>query len=118
VIRLASKQAKKSTFERYRLGAVIVKGNRVLATGYNEIRYSKRLRKSNIHAEEAAILKLLKENRLQDLNGSAIYVSRVCPSGRTAMAKPCKTCAELIRSVGLDKVIYTTDSGTTEEYQV
>jgi len=117
MIRIASKQAKKSTFQRHKLGAVIVKGNRVLSTGYNEIRYSRHLQKSNIHAEESAIVKLLKENRLSDLNGSTIYVSRVCPSGRLALSKPCGSCRGLIQSVGISKVVYTTDTGETEEYQ-
>jgi deoxycytidylate deaminase len=117
MIRIASKQARKSTFERNKLGAVIVKGNRVLSTGYNEIRWSSKLRKSSIHAEEAAIVKLLKENRLEDLADASIYISRVCPSGRTGLAKPCHSCEALIKSVGLCKVVYTTDQGTTEEYR-
>jgi deoxycytidylate deaminase len=117
MIRIASKQARKSTFERHKLGAVIVKGNRVLSTGYNEIRWSSKLRKSNIHAEEAAIVKLLKENRLEDLNGSSIYISRVCPSGRLGLSRPCCDCTRLILSVGISKVVYTTDQGTTEEYR-
>lgn len=113
MIRLASKQAKQST-HRHRLGAVIVKGNRVLSSGHNEIRYTKELRKGNVHAEEAAILKLLKAKRLADLAGSDIYVSRVCPSGRLGLSRPCSRCMALIRSVGIDQIHYTTDAQTTE----
>jgi|SRR6266850_6942409 len=118
MIRIASKQARKSPFVRHRLGAVIVKGNRVLSSGYNEIRYDSWLKKSNRHAEEAAIVRLLKENRLSDLNGSTIYVSRVCPSGRLGLAKPCKSCDQLIRSVGISQVVYSTDFEGTEKYSV
>lgn len=118
MLRIASKQANKSTFARHKLGAVIVKGNRVLSSGYNEIRYDSWLKKSNRHAEEAAIVRLLKENRLNDLNGATIFVSRVCPSGRLGLAKPCKSCDELIRSVGITEVVYSTNFGGTEKYCV
>jgi deoxycytidylate deaminase len=110
MIRIASKQAKKST-HRYRLGAVIVKGGRVLSTGYNEIRYSKELQKGSIHAEEAAILKLLKAKRLSDLAGSDLYVSRICASGRLGLSRPCSKCMGLIQSVGISKVFYSNDEG-------
>lgn len=113
MIRLASRQASNST-HRHRLGAVIVKGNRVLSSGHNEIRYSKELRKGTVHAEEAAILKLLKARRLADLAGSEIYVSRICNSGRLGLARPCLSCMALIRSVGIDTIHYTTNEGTVE----
>ncbi len=118
MIRIASKQALNSKFHRHHLGAVIVRGNRVLSTGYNEIRYSKELRKSNIHAEESAIVKLLKARRQNELVGADIYVSRVCPSGRSGLAAPCASCNALIRSVGINRVFYTTDTDTVEEYKV
>lgn len=114
MIRLASRLAKQSPFERHKLGAVIVKGNRVLSTGYNEIRYTKELRKGTLHAEEAAILKLLKAKRLADLHNATMYVSRVCPSGRTGLSAPCSGCMDLIRSVGISQVVYTNNDGTTE----
>lgn len=115
MMRIASKHAEKST-HRHRLGAVIVKGGRVLATGHNEIRYSKELQKGSVHAEEAAILKLLKAKRLSDLAGAELYVSRVCNSGRVGMARPCSNCLSLIQSVGIRKVFYTTDAGETEKF--
>jgi deoxycytidylate deaminase len=117
MIRIASKQAKKSTFERYKLGAVIVKKGRVMSVGYNEIRYNSELRKSNIHAEEAAIMKLLRTKRLEDLAGSTIYVSRIRANGSTGLAKPCGNCDALIKSVGIRAVVYTTSEGTTETYK-
>jgi deoxycytidylate deaminase len=112
MIRIASRQAEKST-HRYKLGAVIVKGGRVLSTGYNEIRYSKELQKGSIHAEEAAILKLLKAKRLSDLAGADLYVSRISHGGYSRLSCPCAGCMALIRAVLIKKVIYTTDDGGT-----
>lgn len=109
MMRLANKQAKQALFERHRHGAVVVKGGRVLSTGFNEIRYTKELRRPTLHAEEAAILKLLKQRRMNDLIGSEIYVSRVKPNGSCGLSKPCANCLNLIRSVGIKRVYYTTD---------
>ena len=117
MFRIASKQAKKSSFMQHRLGAVIVKGNRVLSTGYNAIRYSKELRNSTVHAEEAAILKLLKAKRFEDLAGSTLYVTRFTKGGRIGLAKPCVRCRDLINSVGISKVHYSTDTDSIGEYK-
>lgn len=109
--RIAEKQAKKSPFNRHKLGAVIVKGNRVLSTGYNEIRFSKYTGTNTVHAEESAIIKLLKARRLHDLVGSTLYVTRFTPGGAIALSKPCERCIRLIRSVGISTVLHTTDEG-------
>lgn len=115
MIRIASKQASRASADlRHKLGAVIVKSGRVLSTGCNEIRYSRELKNPTVHAEEAAILKLLKAKRLSDLAGADIYVSRVTTSGNCRLARPCSRCMGLIKSVGLSKVIYTNDVGGTE----
>lgn len=113
-IRLAQKNALKSKFGQHRLGAVIVKGGRVLSTGYNQRRPSAFLKQKTIHAEEHAILKLLKARRLADVAGSSIYVSRFTRGGNVGMACPCQRCMDLIRSVGISRIYYTTDFGTTE----
>jgi len=111
--RIAERTALDSPFEQHRVGAVIVKGGRVLSTGYNEIRWLERLRKTNIHAEEAAILKLLKARRLSSLIGSDIYVTRFTRGGAIGCAKPCANCEALIRSVGIRRVFYSDSTGTT-----
>lgn len=111
--RMAAKTARKSPFEQHRLGAVIVKSGRVLSTGYNELRYTKELQKMSVHAEEAAILKLLKAKRLSDLVGAEIYVTRFTPAGRVGLSKPCARCQELLRSVGIKRVFYTDNLGQT-----
>lgn len=109
MIRLAKKEASKSTYS-YRLGAVITKGHRVLATGYNQISYCPlNSFKNSRHAEMHAILKLLKRpNGLSLLAGASLYITRLNNQGKTAMAKPCKKCMELIISVGIKDIFYTT----------
>lgn len=115
MIRIASKQAKQSSFY-FRLGAVIAKGNRILSTGHNKIGYCELNDfKCSKHAEMDAILKLLrKEKGLSSLSGSTIYISRITPTGKTALAKPCKKCMNLIISVGIKEIIFTTEHNKTE----
>jgi deoxycytidylate deaminase len=114
--RIASKEAAKSQ-HKHRLGAVIVKGERILATGFNQLRPSSRLKTTTLHAEAAAILKLLKEGRLASLAGSEIYVSRFTAGGSIGLARPCSNCLDLCRSVGIRRVHYTTSlaEGTLTE---
>lgn len=113
--RIASKTAKKSPHKQHKLGAVIVKGKRILSCGFNSLRPSRLLDTPHLHAEAAAVLKLLKEKRLSDLSGAEMYVTRFTRGGRIGLARPCLHCSELLASVGISKVYYTTDEETTEE---
>jgi deoxycytidylate deaminase len=110
--RIAEREAMKSDHRQHKLGAVIVKGGNILATGYNQLRPSSILKTPTIHAEAAAILQLLKGKRLADLAGSTMYITRFTRGGAVGLAKPCAHCMALIRSVGISRIIYTTDHGT------
>lgn len=113
MFRLATIQADKSTC-LHKLGAVITKGGRVLSTGYNEIRYAKYTGHGTVHAEEMAIMRLLRNNGMGALSGATIYVMRHLRSGGTGLARPCSRCMGLIQSVGIKRIHYTTNEGTTE----
>jgi deoxycytidylate deaminase len=113
--RLAEKQALKSPFLQHRVGAVVMKGKRVLSTGYNSIRWSSVTRRPTAHAEASAISKLLAAHRLEDLAGSTLFVTRFTRGGVISCARPCSECESLIRAVGIDKVYYTDFDGTTKE---
>ena len=116
MIRLAQKQAQKSIFRRARMGAVVAKGERILSQGCNEIRYNKyikRLYPESVHAEQAAIAKLLASRKLHDLIGATIYVCRIGRNGLPRLAHPCITCDNLIRAVGIKRVVFTTHAGTS-----
>lgn len=118
MFRLARIQSEKATGVKHKLGAVIVKGGRVLSTGYNEIRYSRFVKHTTVHAEESAIVKLLSRRDLGALQGSDIFVSRTTPGGYSGLARPCSRCMGLIQSVGIKKVHYTTDNGITESIKL
>lgn len=116
--RLAEKQALKSPFLKHRVGAVIMKGNRVLSTGFNSIRYNRETRLSTLHSEAAAITKMVKAHRMAELVGSTMYVTRFTKAGTVSCAKPCQPCEELIRAVGIKRVFYTDFDGSTKEMKL
>lgn len=115
MIRLARNEANKSTFKRARVGALVSKGGRILATGHNYIGHCSvvaRPFKESTHAEVAAIAKLLRARRASDLDGCIIYVARIGRNGLCRLAKPCGNCQELISAVGIKRVVYSIDNNT------
>ncbi len=110
-LNLAKKKANESTFLRARVGCVITKGGRVISTGINKTKRAKdsaRPMYESIHAEEAAILRVLRRpDGLKHLAGSTIFITRVLKNGETGLAKPCPSCQALINSVGIKKVVHT-----------
>ena len=98
--------AKRSTCDRARVGAIIVKDRRILTTGYNgapaglphcdEIGHlmidGHCVR--TLHAEQNAIIQAAQHG--VSVAGSAIYVTH----------QPCLTCAKMIINAGLKWVVY------------
>ena len=82
------------------------------------IKYIKRPYPESIHAEQAAILKLLKDRKLHDLVNASIYVCRIGRAGDVHLARPCPCCSSLIRAVGIRRVVYTNQDGSTSHYDV
>lgn len=94
-------------------GAVVVKGGRVIGTGYNRNRnhpmiVSPEHIKTNcsIHAEESAI-----RDAGYDVKNAVIYVARVNKHGEDRDSKPCQRCSALIEEFGIKRIIYTTQAG-------
>jgi len=97
----------------FRVGAVIVKGRRILAGGHNKNKTHTVIRNQidkyslvdKLHAEMTAILKAR-----TGLEGARIYILRICPDNKdgTGMSRPCNLCMRLIRGAGIKEIIYTT----------
>lgn len=92
-------------------GAVVVKGGRVLGTGWNRDRNPPSIidpdrikQDCSYHAEEVAI-----KEAGSNLKGAVIYVARVNRQGRDRDSKPCIKCSSLIQEAGIKKVIYTSE---------
>jgi deoxycytidylate deaminase len=104
----AAKIARKSNMYRQH-GAVIVVGDQIVAEGYN-YDYIRLCHKYSIHAEVHVINKARK-SRI-DLTEADLYVVRI---GRPSMdyplrySKPCESCTEYIKKMGIRKVYYSLD---------
>jgi len=98
-----------STAGEFRVGAAIVRGRRVVSIGWNQRKtHPKSLSRYKAHhAEFHSIVGMHKF----DLVGSDIYVARVTPGGNIGMAKPCIYCQAFLRSCGIRRAYFTTDSG-------
>ncbi|MGW2557557.1 hypothetical protein [Streptomyces sp. NPDC001635] len=105
-LELAVKQAMRSQC-RYRVGAVLTRGGRILACSCNRYRNSSVVdyRHATFHAEEV-LLRLARSTY-----GTVIYVARVNKAGRAVMARPCTRCQKALASSGISRAHYTTMSG-------
>lgn len=91
-------------------GCVVVKGGRVLGTGWNKNRNSPSIvspehikTDCSFHAEEVAIRDAGEDN----VRGAVIYVARINKYGNDRDSKPCPRCSILIGKVGIKRVVYT-----------
>lgn len=113
----AAMAASNSTHDRVRIGAVVVNGNYLISTGWNQkkshpmqAKYNvlRNLECSNyIHAE---IHSLVRSGR-EDVTGATIYVYREDRTGEVANCKPCAACTKAISDAGIRRVYYTTPDG-------
>lgn len=111
----AKRQSKKSTY-MHKMGAVVVKKNKIISTGYNKPTKTHPLSENEfktVHAELDAILGLSDE----EIYGSHVYIFREYKSGEPATAKPCKHCEKLLRKKGVSKVFYTCSETQYKEEQ-
>lgn len=116
MIHIAKKASTHSNY-KHRLGCVIVKSGRILATGYNMVGHKSTYGKwpDSLHAEEMAILKLMKPSLFHHLQGAKLYITRTRKNGKLATAKPCNKCMQLIISVGIREIIYSTNETIVKE---
>ena len=100
--------AKRSLCMRNKVGAILVRDNRVVAMGYNgtlpnvdpSVGLNKDGSSNTVHAEANLIAYCAKHGI--PTNGCSLYIS----------ISPCNKCAELIVQAGIDEVIYK------EEYRI
>jgi len=136
-LRIALSVAERSTCLRRKFGAVIVKNNTIVGTGYNgsargvvncdEIGCIKNIMDlpqgrsydycPAVHAEENAIINSNRADRI----GSTLYIAGLDDKGNYTMALPCQRCQRKIINSQIDEVVILKDNGTpftikVEEY--
>lgn len=113
--------SKRSTCLKRRYGAVIVKNDEIIATGYNgsprgevnccDLGRCKRMNVPHnsgnygdchaVHAEQNAMLSA----RRRDMLGATLYLAGEDENGRIANAEPCPICERMIRNAGIARVV-------------
>lgn len=104
LVKLAAKfAAKKRDIRTFKLAAIGIRSDgRIVHASNGPTPY----RNDQAHAEARLAKKL-------DV-GSTVIVVRVRPDGRLAMAKPCKSCELILKSRGVRKVYFSTNSEVDE----
>lgn len=131
---MARREALKSTFGKFPMGAVVVYKGHIIGRGYNMSKTSPEQKKYNkyrnfnkcgnkpvihsTHAEIAALKSIpypIQESI--DWSKVKIYVFRICAGKKLqqGMARPCKGCIAAIRDKGIRKIFYSTDTGYCSE---
>ena len=101
--RAAIQESKKSQ-HRFKIGAVIAKGKRILARAHNTRKTHPKFGSgdySTLHAESHAIYKAIRQGI--NIKGSTIYVYR----HNNNLAKPCECCMCLIKKYGIKEIVYS-----------
>jgi len=110
-LKVAETYAELSTAKRLKVGAVIVKDNRIISIGYNgmpagwtnecehtngayELTATLVTKREVIHAESNAITKVAKSTESSE--GAVLYTT----------CSPCLNCAKLIHQAGISRVVY------------
>ena len=113
ILKLAIEEAETVSY-RFRVGAVLFKGSRILASGHNGIRSSRihplhKQYNNSLHAEQNAILNI---KDWSTLKGCSILVVKISKTrGVFSMARPCEMCQDLLRHVGIKSMYYTNGNG-------
>lgn len=109
-IERALELARKSEHNKFKHGAVIVKGTKVISEAPNKYFSNVPVPGvSSIHAEHNAI----KSSR-RSVKGCDIYIARYASYG-AAMSKPCERCQIILRNMGIRKAFYTNSCGIIME---
>ena len=105
-----AKRVSLNSLIKFRVGAVLVKGNTILSVAYNIKKTHPKFGSGNyqtLHAEGYALCKALRINK--NINGATIYIYR--DNGN--LAKPCPCCQKLLNTFNI-KAIYS--DGTTDDF--
>ena len=129
---LAKKESYKATYSGYsavKIGCIVTYRGTVLARGYNSnkshtvqsiyncFRYDDKNLNHYYHASLHAEIQALNKIKYLDIDFSKVevYVYREFKRGGTAMARPCASCMEFIKDLGIRNIYYSTPDGYAHE---
>ena len=113
IIKRCLEECEKSTY-KVRIGAVIFSSKAIISSGHNDIRSSSIPNKykvwpNSIHAEQDAVFNCKDWSKLKGCSILVLKLSKV--TKELSNAKPCTTCLELLRFVGIKTIHYSDQFG-------
>lgn len=114
-----------SDFKQFHIGCVAVSGHKIISSGYNSYKTNPMQKRLNayrfsldtnhtVHAELSCLLPLINRRDI-DFSNISLYIYREHKSGDLALARPCKSCFELIRKLGIRDIYYSNENGFSHE---
>lgn len=100
-----ARNVSKFSDHRYKLGAVVTKGSRVISVGHNQTKTNPNAPFNGLHAE----IKAIKTAGRIDFRGASIYVYRDKSNGCIGNSRPCKYCMSIIKKLGFKYIYYSVD---------
>lgn len=92
-----------SDHPRQQLGAVAVRGGKIIGWSVNRFRNHPRVvpnwYECSVHAEQGLVERFA-------VAGASVYIARVSPS-RVAVAKPCQECMRRLIGAGVRRIVWT-----------
>lgn len=136
-LEIAKAIAKRSPCTRRKVGAIIVKNDVIVSTGYNgpprgsvncdEVGCLKDLTKAPhgtawevcpaVHAEENAVINAARQGS-SVVNGTMYIAGEYQVKSSVEASEPCQRCKRLIINSGIDRVIILKSDGGIKEYRV
>lgn len=103
-LKTAAEAAQLSTHSRYRLGAALFLGRRLISIGWNQNK-THPTQQSIFRWQHAELSCLIGVNK-KNLSNATMYVVRIIRNGSYRVSKPCGDCQRILRATGLRKVVY------------
>jgi tRNA(Arg) A34 adenosine deaminase TadA len=109
IIRAAIRASKTAKHKQHKMGACIVRGRKIIATGKNATRTHTKSKGpfQQVHAETNAI-----GRAKHQAYGSTLVVVRKKANATLGPSRPCDSCYDAARQAGVRRLIYVDNSGS------
>lgn len=115
-----------SSFAKHKVGAVAVYKHKIISSGcnsyvtnplqkrYNKFRFDTDYTLHSKHAELECLLPIINRHDI-DFSRVSLYIYRQHKSNDLACARPCDSCLNLIKDLGIKNIYYSNEGGFSHE---
>ena len=115
-----------SEFAQHKIGCIAVYKHKIISSGYNsyvtnplqkkynQVRFTTDDTLHSKHAEVDCLLPLINRRDI-DFSRVSLYIYRQHKSGGLGIARPCESCFNLIKDLGIRNIYYSNEGGFSHE---